>query len=163
MLRPDVFVYGAAVYCALQKGWLGDRKSRGAAAILGSVILATTTLLYHQEHDSFFSKIPALSLAPLGSALCMPWMLAVRPIPVIQAIAAFLSTQAYALCLVHFPVVMIWADISGATTVAYLGSVVLSLFLANLLHLYIERPIMRRRPITAPVAGQELEKRAAAE
>src|SRR5262249_37329767 len=117
---------------------------------VGCVILVVTVAIYHIEPNGFFAKVPALSLLPLGSAMLIPWFIGLRPIAIMKPVSRYISTRTYAIYLVHYPLTTIAFAASGDSAWGYVCAIALAIPIAEILHITIERPIMRLPPLTAP-------------
>lgn len=148
LLRADVFVYGAAVYWLCRRG-ITNRIAMLMAGI-GTGVIAWCAVRYIAEPDGFFSKIWLLSLVPMGSAMLIPAAMSLQAHQALVSPIRFLSTRTYALYLTHMLVPAVWSIFAPITLAAYLGSLLLSVLLANLLHVTAERPFMALRPRYAP-------------
>jgi peptidoglycan/LPS O-acetylase OafA/YrhL len=152
VLRLDAIVFGVAIAALCRD--LNPLAARPAllAAIGAAVIVeqwfqpfSLNWIAPHAFHVFFFT-VPAL-----GFALCLPAAARIRRLPPTVAWAVrLLSSQSYALYLVHFT--MLAAVTAAQTTYGLAGtsclaiSVVAIFGLSYGLHNWIEAPIMARRP-----------------
>jgi len=145
LLRLDVFVWGMGAYFVRP-----HVRRPSFIAIIGAAILLVDYMIYQQSSDGWFVKVILPSLTPAATALLIPWALSLRAPPFMAAITAFLSTRTYAIYLLFYPVMFVWFVRFPETVWGIAGAAAMTVFLANLAYLAIERPIMRLRPMRAP-------------
>jgi peptidoglycan/LPS O-acetylase OafA/YrhL len=149
IFRLDAIAYGALMV------WLRQTFPQEMQR-LGVVLLATGLVLIITS--AFFSDVIGpifiFTLYPLGLALTLPAVSRITsPWRPAEAVIGWLSTRSYGLYLTHLTILDVgfWAARTGRMPTAGLLAVIASVFvLADLLHRYVERPIMRLRPEQFP-------------
>ena len=156
ILRLDAITYGVAI------AKLYRERSRivnrpGLLLAIGLTLIVGQWLVFMSLDPSAGHAVGIYSLetTPLAFSLCLPAMLRIRRLPGVLAwLARYLSARAYVLYLVHLSLLeaislaYVRLGLSAATCIAI--SVVSIFGLSQVLHVWVEVPIMRRRPRQYP-------------
>jgi peptidoglycan/LPS O-acetylase OafA/YrhL len=150
IFRLDAIAYGAMMV------WLSQTFPQKMLH-LGFVLLATGLVLV--VTSALFSDVigPAFifTLYPLGLALILPAVSRLTsPWRPAEAVIRWLSTRSYGLYLTHLTILDLgfWAARTGRMPTAGLLAVIAGAFVVpDLLHRYVERPIMGLRPEQFPL------------
>ncbi len=150
LFRPDVFVYGMAVYFCMNRIF-ARRWMRLVAFACGLLMTATNFWLDHGDHEGMFGKIFLPSTAPLAMALLIPAMTRFQIVESrwLQIGTKWLSTRTYAVYLFHGPIFALYIIPEHSGPARILMTLIVTLLAANFMHVYVERPIMNRRPMRA--------------
>lgn len=154
LLRADAFVYGGAIYlwqrCRPAMSAARAARTNLAAAGLGVLLLAASWLLWRASPDGAWTKVLLPSAAPLGAALLLPCAAAL-PLPrrgAAAAVIVFLSTRTYAIYLAHIPIQYVFFSLLAPAAYSYGLFLIVLAAVSHVLYVYVERPIMARRPLS---------------
>ena len=153
VLRLDAIAFGVVVAWAAERGGPPFRHPRAALAVGLVLIIGLWSgwLDRHLPFDAHVRRTFVFDLGSAGFALCLPAAAALRRLPPVPA-AVFLaiSTQSYAIYIVHLSVLEFasyYRDLWGAPAwVAAAVSLALIWALSSASWRWIEAPILARRP-----------------
>jgi peptidoglycan/LPS O-acetylase OafA/YrhL len=155
MLRIDAFVYGGAAYL-WQRELRGTPAARIArlmvpAAMAGMLVIAASWILRRNAPDDFWTKLLIPSTVPFGAALLLPYFagLPLSASGVAGRAASFLSARTYSIYLAHIPLQYLFFSFIAISYATYAAFLAFMLTAAHLIYVYIERPIMALRPLSA--------------
>ncbi|MFZ2080257.1 MAG: acyltransferase, partial [Xanthobacteraceae bacterium] len=154
IFRLDAIAYGAMMV------WLSrafpQKMQRLCLVLLATGLVLVTTSAFFSDAigPAFVFTLYSLGLAlilPATSRLTSTWGAA-------EAVISWLSTRSYGLYLTHLTILDLgfWAARTGhMPTVGLLAIIAAMFILPDLLHRYVERPIMRLRPEQFPSPQRE--------
>jgi peptidoglycan/LPS O-acetylase OafA/YrhL len=149
MFRLDAIAYGAMMVWLSSKFPQKMQRLCPVLLLTGLVLVITAALFSDAIGPAFIFTLYPLGLAlilPALSRLTSPWRAA-------EAIVGWLSTRSYGLYLTHLTILDLgfWAARTERMPTAGLLVVLAAVFIvADLLHRYVERPIMLLRPEQFP-------------
>ena len=154
VFRLDAIAYGVLLvyllrYSARIMQWRLPLAWFGSLLLLGSVSWWWGSEMKF-DIDGGFSKVWLLNLISIGVVLVFPWVLQLRCERAwLVKVVEWLSDSSYAVYLVHLTVAgwCVGILVSGYPLLFVLASIMGSLFLGGISLYFIERPILRRRPV----------------